>query len=482
MAAMPNIPEFPTLRAELDGAGRGRLILPDGEQTITAEPDECGPELIRRAAEYAAGTLKRPVRLHAVDPHAQRLFGVHPDGHADELAPPTPIGDVDPPAPAEPDPTPAAHDPAEDPAHNRPSLHAVSSDSPPAAPAPLDDSPSPPPVPDSSNDESPADAPPTSAAGPERHVATQQADARPLDRTAMYATPPGPLTRLAARVSAVLMDPDERRERELDAELAKRYVLHDTNCIVVASSKGGVAKTANTIQLGACLASCLPNQRVAAVDFNVGGGALGAAAADDRAAQHTMFELYRDRKKITRHSLLQPYVSSLPCGLDLLTVSPDPQLALQITAEHYQQLFDELLVSAYDILLLDCSPDIINPVTRWALERGTQLVISTEQGYLTGSVVQHALDYLLSQPAASGGEKAIAVINKVISDPRAGNVQETERALRAATAHMPIIRIPFDLDLRALIDSGNYSPELVKRRTTRLPIKQLAVEVCRRLV
>jgi hypothetical protein len=67
-------------------------------------------------------------------------------------------------------------------------------------------------------------------------------------------------------------------------------------------------------------------------------------------------------------------------------------------------------------------------------------------------------------------------------DPRAGNVHETERALRAANARMPIIRIPFDLDLRALIDSGNYSPELVERRSTRLPIKQLAVEVCRRLV
>jgi hypothetical protein len=35
----------------------------------------------------------------------------------------------------------------------------------------------------------------------------------------------------------------------------------------------------------------------------------------------------------------------------------------------------------------------------------------------------------------------------VITDPRAGNVHETERALRAANAHMPIIRIPFDLDL-----------------------------------
>lgn len=497
MTALPDIPEFPTLHAELDGTGRGRLILPDGEHTITAEPDECGPELIRRVAEYAAGTLKRPVRLKAVDPHAERLFGVHPDGHADELAPPTPIADTALPPDSEPEPGPPVEDPAGEPAESRPSLRAV-----PVAPAdsshaPVEPAPAGPdaayvplslgrdtaPDPPSPSDPPPPDPPPAAAAvaaGPGRPVATEARDDGPLDRLAMYAQPPGPLARLAARLSTALMDVDERRERDLDAELAKRHVLEDTACIVIASSKGGVAKSANTIQLGACLAAFLPNQRVAAVDFNVGGGALAAAAGVERAARHTLFELHRDLAKITRHSLLQPYVSSLPCGLDIITVPPRPELALAITPEHYQELFDRLLINAYDVLLLDCSPDIISPVTRWALEHGTQLVISTEQGYTSGSVVQHALGYLLAQPAASDGHKAIAVINKVIADPRAGRVEETERSLRAASAGMPIIRIPFDLDIPALIASGHYSTELIKRRATRLPIKQLAVEVCRR--
>ena len=74
------------------------------------------------------------------------------------------------------------------------------------------------------------------------------------------------------------------------------------------------------------------------------------------------------------------------------------------------------------------------------------------------------------------------MINKVINDPRAGSADETERALRSVTPDMPVIRIPSDLDLRALLDSGNYSLDLVKRRATRLPIKQMALEVCRRLV
>ncbi len=302
-----------------------------------------------------------------------------------------------------------------------------------------------------------------------------------LDRSALYAPRRGALGRLSERLERTLKDKAERREDEIEEQLNRRWVVHDTNVIVISSSKGGVAKSTNTIQLGTCLATYLPNQRVAAIDFNVGAGALGAAAAEDRQADHTMFELHRDRARITRHSLIQPYVSSLPSGLDLLTVPPQPELALEITPQHYQELFDELLLDSYDVLLLDTSADIMNPVTRWALASGTQLVISTEPGFMTGSVVQHALDYLLSQPAARGG-KAIAVINKVLNDARAGSADETERALRSANPTMPVIRIPYDLDIRALIDSGHYDLSLVKRRSTRLPIKEMALEVCKRLV
>lgn len=331
--------------------------------------------------------------------------------------------------------------------------------------------------PPSTNGRGPLPAAPESSSAPT--VGADHSDE--LDRKALYSRRRGVFARLSDRVEHLLKDQAERREDEIDEQLNRRWVVHDTNTIVISSSKGGVAKTTNTIQLGTCLATYLPNQRVAAIDFNVGGGALGAAAAEDRQATHTIFELHRDRNRITRHSLLQPYVSSLPSGLDLLTVPPQPELALEITAQHYQELFDELLIESYDILLLDTSPDIMNPVTRWALAAGTQLVISTEQGFMTGSVVQHALDYLLSQPAAGGGEKAIAVINKVLQDARAGSADETERALRSANPTMPVIRIPWDLDLRALIDSGHYNLDLLKKRATRLPIKEMALEICRRL-
>jgi MinD-like ATPase involved in chromosome partitioning or flagellar assembly len=303
-----------------------------------------------------------------------------------------------------------------------------------------------------------------------------------LDRARLHPRRRRPLARTLERWREGLKDPEQRHEEDADRQLARRYTLTDTNYIVVASNKGGPGKTSISLLLGDALASRLPNQRVLAVDFNPGGGALGAAATEDRQAQFSLLQLHSDRAKIDRHSKLEPYVASLASGLDLLAVPPDPEHALEITPDHYEQLFGELLAPNYNLILLDTSPDITNPVTQWAQRHGTQLVIVTEQGYLAGKVVEHGLRYLLRQPAAGpDAQQATVVINKVIDDVRAGSLQETERALREHHAG-PIIRIPWDLDLRAQIDRGDYTLDRVRRRSTRLPIKQLALEVTSRFI
>ena len=303
-----------------------------------------------------------------------------------------------------------------------------------------------------------------------------------LDRARLHPAHRAALARALGRFSEGLKDPEQRREEEADRRLARRYTLTDTNYIAVASNKGGQGETSISLLLGDALASRLANQRVLAVDFNPGGGALGAAATEDRQAQFSLLQLHADRAKIDRHSKLEPYVASLASGLDLLAVPPDPAHALQVTPEHYEQLFGELLASNYNLILLDTSPDITNPVTQWAQLHGTQMIIVTEQGYLSGKVVEHSLRYLLEQPAAgASGRQATVVVNKVLDDPRAGSIEETQRALREHHAG-PIIRIPWDLDLRAQIDLGDYTLDRVRRRATRLPIKQLALEVTERFI
>jgi hypothetical protein len=86
------------------------------------------------------------------------------------------------------------------------------------------------------------------------------------------------------------------------------------------------------------------------------------------------------------------------------------------------------------------------------------MVIVLEQGYVSSGVVLRNLRYLLSQPAAGpNGSRATVVINRVLTDPRAGRLEQ----LREEISHThpgPIIEIPWDLDLRAEIDAGTYLP------------------------
>ena len=246
---------------------------------------------------------------------------------------------------------------------------------------------------------------------------------------------------------------------------------------MVVSPKGGPGKTTVAVIIGDALASRLPNQRVAAVDFNPGGGALEAVATEDRGARFSLLQLHSDRDQVRSQAQLQPYVASLASGLDLLAVPPNPDLALSITPGHYAELFDQILIPNYNVLVLDASPDITSPVTQLALQRGTQMIIVLEQGYVSSGVVIHSLPYLLDQPTAGGdGSQAIVVINRVMDDPRAGALQPLRDEIRKAHSG-PIIEIPWDLDLRADIDSGTYALDHVKQRSTRLPLKRLAIAV-----
>ena len=449
------IPEFPTLTAELFDGGSGRLDLPDGERELAGEDlRACAQQALDLTARYADQTLRRPVRLRASDPGGSSLFGVYPDGTCVELEGRQPR----PPGPAEPTGTPV-NGPTPTPA-GRPELRSILGGREPAPPAPAD-----------------AWTRPSA----ENRPPPMDADGR-LDRRAIHPYQPGALVRLRTALGRVSKDAEAQAEQQADRQLARRWTVSDTNFIVVCSNKGGCGKTGMTVAIGDALAARLPNQRVLAADLNPGAGALGGVASEDRRAQRSLLELYDAKDEIDRHSKMQRFVASLRSGLALLTVPPKVVNALAIRPAHYDELFDSVLLPNYDLILLDTSPDVTNPVTQLALDRGTQMVIVLEQDFLSSSVVIENLEYLLSRPAAGeNGENATVVLNKVMSDPRAGDVDATERAIRELHRG-PVIRVPWDLDLRAQLNSGEYTLDAVRRRTTRLPIKQLAIEVCQRLV
>ena len=449
------VPQWPTITATVRSDGTGEVQLsPTIAAPITADSvDDARILVLERVAAYAQEKHGRAVRLKVRDPAGEWLLAVDPDGTVSELEADTSIAPEHPGAASADDPPPQITNDAPTPAP--PLIRVVEADqsSPPALPLAA--------VREGAQPVDPAAA----------------AWSRGVDRQALHAQPPGALVRFIDTVNDRLKDAAQREEEDLDAHFARRYVVTDTNLPVVVSPKGGPGKTTVAVIIGDALASRLPNQRIAAIDFNPGGGALEAVATEDRAARYSMLELHDQRRRVRSHAQLQPYVASLHSGLDLLAVPPDPSLALSITPAHYTQLFDQVLMPNYNVLVLDTSPDITSPVTQLALQRGTQMIIVLEQGYVSSGVVIRNLPYLLHQPAAGDhGSRAIVVINRVMTDPRAGALEPLREEIRSVHSG-PIIEIPWDLDLRADIDSGTYALDRVKRRSTRLPLKRLALHV-----
>jgi MinD-like ATPase involved in chromosome partitioning or flagellar assembly len=465
------VPQWPTLTVTLRADGTGELHLsPSSTEQIDAEDlEEARALVLSKVAAYAKDKHHRAVRLRVREPDGEWLLGVNPDGTGFELHDDTEAtGDVHHQRQSSPDPTPSQTSGAgaADPPLRRVTVTDGEADAEPLAPAVRVTCPGLVGLP------SPSDRPvelPTAGA--------EQAPGRDADRQALHARPPGPMTRLVGSVNERLKDAAQREEEQLDQQFARRYVVTQTNLPVVVSPKGGPGKTTVAVVIGDALASRLPNQRLAAVDFNPGGGALEAVATEDRGARFSLLRLHSDRDQVRSQAQLQPYVASLQSGLDLLAVPPNPDLALSITPGHYADLLAEILMPNYNVLVLDTSPDITSPVTQLALQRGTQMIIVLEQGYVSSGVVIHSLPYLLEQPAAGGdGSRAIVVINRVMTDPRAGALQPLRDEIRKAHSG-PIIGIPWNLDLRADIDSGTYALDHVKQRTTRLPLKRLALAV-----
>lgn len=442
------IPRWPLITAEINADGHVNLVMPDGAHTLeVADVADARSQIVQRAAAYGRDTLRRPVRLHASDPQGAWALAVHPDGTVEEIE----RLEVDELAAAQLD-----HAPTPDPEQAAPPLRAVASAlNSPSPHAPVAGFASTVPSPPPSGD---------------------------LDRQQLHDIPPSRLSRLVRFVGRELKSKEEAREDKIEAALRARHVVTQPNIVVISSPKGGPGKTSVSAALGDTCSRYAPNLRILAVDFNPGGGILSLMTPADRGARFTMRDLYHQHEHIRSRAQLQPYVASLPSGLDVLAVPPDPALTVEITPEHYSQLFDSCLLPNYDVLLLDTSPDITTPITQLALERGDQLVIVSEQGYLTAEMVKHSLPYLLSKPAAGpGATRTTMVLNKVITDPRAGRVQTVRENLKTIYSG-PIVQIPWDLDLAAAMHAGRFELPQVKARSTRLPIKELALHVLERLI
>jgi MinD-like ATPase involved in chromosome partitioning or flagellar assembly len=261
-----------------------------------------------------------------------------------------------------------------------------------------------------------------------------------------------------------------RREAFLEDQLARLPGLTRTNTIAVISPKGGVGKTTTTFVLGSLLASRL-KARVIAIDANPDFGTLAGLAPDDRRSDDSLAGLLAAMPRIASGAEVLPFVSRLSTGLHLLAAPGDPDAMAQITPAAYGELL-AFLGQYYELIVLDLGTGITDPLARFAVERSDQVVLVTTPEWITATTVSGALRHLELT-------RALLVLNQA----RSRDVGDLRTIERHFAGHELIrrVKIPYDEQLRTMLDSGTYVPDAL-RRPTRMPLKELGVEVARHLV
>lgn len=298
----------------------------------------------------------------------------------------------------------------------------------------------------------------------------------PMTRSDVYTRPmaagrvaDGPLAKLGTWLRLHLTSELQRREVELDAQLADLPGVTRANIVAVLSPKGGVGKTTSTFLLGNVLAA-RQNLRVIAIDANPDFGTLAALAPDELRSDKSLADLIGAQKRIDSAAQLKPFVSRLPTGLHLLGAPARAEVMAEMTPNLYGQLL-ELLRRYYEVILLDLGTGITDPIAQFAVESADQMVVITTPEWVTSANVLGALRYL-------SNENATLVLNQAPAKKR-GNREVIEANFRRQ-ALSTRVTVPYDERLRTMLDSGSYDLDRLARGT-RVPVKELGLAIGREL-
>ena len=281
---------------------------------------------------------------------------------------------------------------------------------------------------------------------------------------------PSSLKQLLSRLRALTASRLDREEADLERRLRGPQQLTRTNTVAVISPKGGVGKTTCTFLVANLLASHL-KLRVLAVDANVDFGTLAALAPDDLRARLSLAELLRDLDRVDSAAELRPYVSRLPTGLHVLGAPPDAEVMARITPDDYGALL-AFAGRWYEAIVLDLGTGIAGEFAQFALQRADQTVIVTTPEWITATNVAGALKHLRR-------ERATLVMNQALGKD-SGDHHAIEAHFRKQSLSRRVT-IPYDVQLRTMLDSGTYSLEGLGS-ATRVPVKRLGLAVAQHLL
>lgn len=279
----------------------------------------------------------------------------------------------------------------------------------------------------------------------------------------------GSAGRLSRSLQRLLVSKGERDEADLEHRIRSQPGVTRPNTVALISPKGGVGKTTSTFLVGNLLATHL-KLRVVAVDANPDFGTLARLAPDHRRAERSLADLLDDADRLKTAAELNPYVSRQPTGLHVLGAPRDPELIASLGPDRYGELV-AFLSCFYEVVLLDLGTGVAGPLARFAIDRADQAVLVTTPEWITSSVVLDALGHVKH-------DRTTVALNKSLL--RAGDLPAIEQRFRAEHLHRSVT-IPYDEQLAAMLDAGQYTLDAL-RRPTRLAIKHLGLAVAEQLV
>jgi len=328
--------------------------------------------------------------------------------------------------------------------------------------------------PDFGGDERPESGAQSDERGPQgRPVLTAESEGPRLRRSDVYPNPVvdgrerrggvvrATLTGLRGRFASR----DGLREARLETRLAMPVPLTRSNLVAVISPKGGVGKTTVTFLLGNLLAARL-KVRAIAIDANPDFGTLGTLAPEGARNDHSLADLLAAMPRLASAAEVWPYVSRLPTGLHILASPLRAEVMNQITPALYGDLL-AFLGQYYEVILLDLGTGITDPLSRFAVGRADQVAVVTTPEWITATSVSNALHHL-------DLARAIVVLNQCH-----WNRAEDRRAAAGHFAAHRLARqvtIPYDGQLRTMLDTGTFTLDALGR-ATRLPIKEIAEQL-----
>lgn len=279
----------------------------------------------------------------------------------------------------------------------------------------------------------------------------------------------GALGRFRRQLDRVRVSRAERDEAELERQIRTQPSVTRPNVVALISPKGGVGKTTSTFLVGNLLATHL-KLRVIALDANPDFGTLARLAPDGCRSERSLADLLDDADQLKTAAEVGRYVSRLPSGLHLLGAPRDAALTAGLGPDRYGELL-AFLSCFYEIVVLDLGTGVAGPLASFAVERADQVVLVTTPEWVTASIVLDALAHLKH-------ERTTVAITK--SHLRSADVRVIEERFRAEHLHRSVT-IPHDDQLAAMLDTGAYSLDALKR-PSRLAIKRLGLAVAEQLV